>query len=515
MPAPKGRSYTDDIDDDQLEPEVTMEIGYAKVIVVDNVPVVPQEKFEKLKGVLTKFFGALGAIKEFHLPLDEKQQTKGYAFVEYTTAEAAENAIQKANGYRLDKQHVFRVNSFDDFQKFLNTPEHYQTPEVKPFVPQENLWSWIEEKRIIDQYAIRYADMTDVLWNDLKRGEDPEIVMRRKDWSEAYVKWSPRGTYLLTTHSKGVAVWGGASWNKLMRFPHSGVKLVDFSPCEKYLVTASPQYQENDNPQDPQCIIVWDIRSGKKLRGFLGGNTPSWPAFKWSFDDKFLARIGEDAINVYETPSMDLLEKKSIRIPGVKDFSWCPTADMISYFVPESGNHPAKVVIMEIPSKNEKHQKNLFNVTDCKLYWQNNGDFLAVKVDRAKTKKSTVTNFEIFRMREKNVPVETLEMKETVSSFAWEPKGMRFAILQGEGARPDVALYDMQKTVKHLKTLEKRPCNSLHWSPQGEFIVLASLGTVNGNLEFVGLMKWKLWVKKNILMLLVLNGIPQVDTLLL
>jgi uncharacterized protein with WD repeat len=48
----------------------------------------------------------------------------------------------------------------------------------------------------------------------------------------------------------------------------------------------------------------------------------------------------------------------------------------------------------------------------CKLYWQNQGDFLCVKVDRhTKTKKSIFCNLEIFRVREKDYPVEVVELK--------------------------------------------------------------------------------------------------------
>jgi uncharacterized protein with WD repeat len=47
--------------------------------------------------------------------------------------------------------------------------------------------------------------------------------------------------------------------------------------------------------------------------------------------DKYFARIGEDLISVYETPSMSLLDKQSIKIPGVKDFCWSPKQNIISY----------------------------------------------------------------------------------------------------------------------------------------------------------------------------------------
>ena len=106
---------------------------------------------------------------------------------------------------------------------------------------------------------------------------------------------------------------------------------------------------------------------------------------------------------------------------------------------------PARVVLMEIPSKNEIRSKNLVNVVECKMYWQNLGDFLCVRVERYK--KSNVVkeddkdttrysglyyNFEFFRIREKEIPVDSIEIKESCYAFAWEPNGQRFAIIYGE-----------------------------------------------------------------------------------
>lgn len=39
-----------------------------------------------------------------------------------------------------------------------------------------------------------------------------------------------------------------------------------------------------------------------------------------------------------------------------------------------------QVSLVSIPSREELRQKNLFSVSDCKMYWQSNGDYLAVKV---------------------------------------------------------------------------------------------------------------------------------------
>ena len=40
-----------------------------------------------------------------------------YFFLEFSTAEEAANAVKTGNGYRLDKNHIFKVNFFSDFEK--------------------------------------------------------------------------------------------------------------------------------------------------------------------------------------------------------------------------------------------------------------------------------------------------------------------------------------------------------------------------------------------------------------
>mmetsp|Transcript_27692 Transcript_27692/g.46371 ORF Transcript_27692/g.46371 Transcript_27692/m.46371 type:complete len:374 (+) Transcript_27692:69-1190(+) len=201
--------------------------------------------------------------------------------------------------------------------------------------------------------------------------------------------------------------------------------------------------------------------------------------------------MSKNQIHVYETPEMSVLDKKSIKLEGVQDFEWCPTSDILSVYQPEIGNQPARISLIQIPSKQEIRQKNLFSVSEIKMYWQSSGSYLAVRVDRfTKTKKSTYTGFELFRVNERECPMEVLEIEnktEKIVAFAWEPKGHRFAIIHGEGPRPDITFYTMQDNlgrVKKIGTLKGKSANTLFWSPQGKNIVLAGLKSLNGQLEF-------------------------------
>ena len=48
----------------------------------------------------------------------------------------------------------------------------------------------------------------------------------------------------------------------------------------RYLVTFSPLA---DNTEDPQAIIIWDLRTGYKKRGFHSESAAVWPIFRyWS-----------------------------------------------------------------------------------------------------------------------------------------------------------------------------------------------------------------------------------------
>mmetsp|Transcript_3940 Transcript_3940/g.10930 ORF Transcript_3940/g.10930 Transcript_3940/m.10930 type:complete len:684 (+) Transcript_3940:77-2128(+) len=474
-------------------PEVQQETGFEHVVVVDNLPVVPKSKVNKLTDVLRKIVSQASGNRVVHNGVhmlfdEEKGKSQGVAFVELKDPDTASAVADKLDNHMLDKKHILKVNRYDHLDEIASLAEEYVEPDPQEYEPKEVLRSWLLDSRPIDQYCTNFGDTTAVFWNEPKR--QPEPIYSKKSWTDGFVVWSPLGSYMATVHRQGVQIWGGESWGLIGRFLHHGVKLIQFSPQENYLMTFSPEYKKNDNPNDPQCIIVWDVRTGKKCRGFAAGIAAQWPEFRWSHQDKYFARLSKDAISVYESSTMGLLNKKSIKIPGVRDFCWSPTDDLISCWLPESGDTPARLLLLSIPGRVEVVSKALFNVSDCHMHWQEKGDYLCVKVDRhTKTKKSTFTNFELFRMREKNVPVEVLEHKENIVAFAWEPVGNRFAICHtaAPNQRPDVSFYEMRPEggVKLLKTLEKRQANHLFWSPRGNFIVLAGMRSMDGgHLEF-------------------------------
>lgn len=490
--------------------DAKQETGFASVIVVDNLPQIPEAKFPKLLNVLTKIFSQIGEIREGGLlmPQDESKTTLGYAFVEFANEQQAQSAVEQTDGYKLDKSHIFKVCKFDDFEKYTKVPDEYAAPAPKPFTQRENTQAWMMDQRGRDQFVCRFGDETEIFWNDpqTKKGEE---VYRRSFWTESYVQWSPKGSFLATVHRQGVALWGGESFGRIAKYGHNGVQFIEFSPCERYLATGSTHEPTKAGETTTVVVNFFDTRSGAKLRQFMGPISDfiaqgqqgfTWPVFKWSGQSSaesgaFFAKIGTGMISVYQAPDMTLVDKKSIKLEGVVDFCWSPADPILAAFQPEQGggNQPARLSLIQLPNKNEVRSKNLFNVVGVSMYWQSSGDYFAAKILRTtKSKKSTYSGFELFRLREPNCPMEVLELPnkaEKIVAFAWEPKGHRFAVIHGDGARPDVSFYTMKdkngkNNVTLIGTIKNKTANHLFWSPNGRVIILAGLKTMNGQFEF-------------------------------
>lgn len=234
-----------------------------------------------------------------------------------------------------------------------------------------------------------------------------------------------------------------------------------------------------------------------------------WPMFKWSGDEGYVARVTPgQQISIYTLPSMQLLGKKSLKIDAVVDFEWAPMSqqhreeleagnkvtreNVVAFWTPEVQNQPARVTLMNLPGRGTIRSKNLFNVHDCKIHWQSNGEFLCVKVDRhTKTKKTQYCNLELFRLRDKDCPVQVIEIKDAVMAFAWEPRGDRFVLITtsdpmfgqvapGQLLKTSVSFYgfDARKgDFVLLKTVDQKFMNTIYWSPKGRHVILAQIGS--------------------------------------
>lgn len=151
--------------------------GVESVIVVDGVPQVGPERFERLQKVINKLFVKIGPIVNEYYPKTEDGVTKGYIFIEYANPIIAKDAVNITNNYSLDKNHTFQVNLFTDFRKYDDIPDEWEPPKPQEHKTQD-LPYYLLEPDAYDQFVVACGNGSMVqVWQNSQ--PDPTLVEER------------------------------------------------------------------------------------------------------------------------------------------------------------------------------------------------------------------------------------------------------------------------------------------------------------------------------------------------
>lgn len=509
-------------------------------VICDGAPIAPESKGPILKKVLTKLFSQCGTIEDLYLPIEDGK-TLGYLVIRYSNPNEALKAISSLNGKKLDVKHRLLVNKLTDIDEYVlsgKINDEFKEPDFPEFKEIGHLNSWLLDPKSRDQFLINFNQSVGVYWYR-KNLENEPVIEPRTQWTSTFMKWSPKGKYLFSMFPQGVQSWGGPNFDRIHRHLHPGVRLIDFSPNEKFLVTLSPEpimdpmelreELRKDYPFKSEDIgkklVIWDISIGLPVKTFAlppnleNATRMPWPLIKWSFDDKYCARQGPDAIAVYETEKdFQLLDKKLIKIDEIQDFEFAPAGvklasnskkneileSVLSYWTPESENQSAKVSVMQIPNKTILRTIPLVQVKDIKLDWNQSGKYLCCNVTRhTKSKKTFFSNLHIFQLFEKDIPVDKVELQDLVLNFKWEPRSNKFVTIskidKGELSNSNIGtesntttFFDVEEVKVGNSSLKKwvpltsiqNSFNDISWAPQGRFVILTSFGLSSTELKF-------------------------------
>lgn len=300
-----------------------------------------------------------------------------------------------------------------------------------------------------------------------------------------------------------------------------------WSPSEKYLLTWSG-YANNERPDG--AAQVWDAATGALVRSFRQRRiADSACDLAWSSCGRFLARLEYDAavtkselLKIFDAETgFALHDRRSAKVPGACEVSWCPVgAPLLAWWSAERENAPASVQLMRMPSREVVKTRNLFGVDLLQLAWHPDGTHLAVLAAKAArggrgraagaaggaggaggalgdSEPLSVPSLldadgkrpvlglhgwtvEVIRLREKDMPTASLEVRGFVRSLAWEPTGQRFAIVSdAAGGTYDITFYRSQERgVVQVHELKATPYSSVSWCPRGDVVLLLGASTL-------------------------------------
>lgn len=498
-----------DFSDLRAQYQAVLDEDYSNILIIGNLPKVDQAKEDKLVAVLKKsvFSKATSGcnIKTMDMPKDpETGLSKGLLLLELESTAQADELFTIMDGFKLDKSHTLFALRFSDYERLLSldSSAEYREPHIEPFEQKEHLKSWMMDPLARDQFIVQTVGPTGVngtvFWNN--KADKPEQVIQKTGWTDKGFMWSPRGSFLASHHHQGIAIWGGSNWSKIARFPHVGVQKFMFSPSERFLVTWSPY--DAKRPMEDN-LIVWETLSAKVVRGYaVDQGDAQWPHIQFSHDDAYACRVGQDFLAIYDTETFTVLDKKPVKVDGIKECMWSPVDHHLAFWVPGTDNTPTRVSIMQVPSRHIVRTKNLFSVIDCSMQWHSDGDYFGVYCNRqGKNKKQVISSFELFRMRQKDIPVDVIELHTSnataekqpeVISVSFEPNGDRLMVAVKDEFKILVSFYQLNHhdktgslpTTRLLKTLERKLLTKFLWSPRGDYALFTGMDAASGYMEF-------------------------------
>ena len=487
----------------------------ARMVAVKNVPVVGEEKFDKLCAVMKKVMGRAGAFAEheyaFFMPKNDDGKTKGVVFVEYADVKAAKFAVEKLNNTKLDSAHYLDVIPLSQFDETRDLPATFEPPQHAAFEPREQNYEWMENPEIVrgwEMYATWVKDETVIAKFNPKEPKEPTVVHRGAGFSLPSFNWSPNGSYFVTMHPQGAMVFPVYA-NEIARAPKLKMALkdvahVDISPQERYamLRTSSESSQ----------FILYDVQKGKVMLKFQPGPEP----FAWDFAERFCLRMApkvrgpgkEGAIEVFSFAKGSL---SHISVPGVGVVSMSPRDGIVACFTPEAENRPGCISLIDVMTGKTVRTHPAYKSLSCTFHWHPEGRYLAAIVDSHAKGKVRVSALTLFRMTERGYPFEHIdEPSRHIAQFAWEPGfGTHFAYVSTEPIPPMaaskddsldavqvplrkacVAIYDMRTAAAksaRVAMLPDKRSSLLSWAPQQGILLICDLLTSNGAIEFYSL----------------------------
>eukprot|EP00056_Hartaetosiga_gracilis_P007214 m.105504 g.105504 ORF g.105504 m.105504 type:complete len:948 (-) comp12656_c0_seq1:1114-3957(-) len=441
-------------------------------VVVTGFPATEAKKLPKLKKFVEQKIDK--SFVSFDFSTTESGDGDGTAFVEYKTVAEANEGSKKFHSSKVGKA-VLSAALLSEFDSILETEDEYVEPELKLDLDEEHLHSWTLQEHAYDQFVVTEGNTTTVCENSVTKSN---TLFTKDKWSNAPAMWSPSGGYLITFRTQGVVLWGKTGLKCLQRFLHQKVKMVDFSPNERYLVTYSEECRKR--------FVIWNIETGEECRSFDVPLT-AWPLFQWSACGNYCARKVNNGIIIYDAKTnFKKLDMKNVAIPRIKSFSWSPVKPFFCYWTPEQDAIPLRVAIMGVPRKEDLVARNVVRAEKCTMFWQKSGEYLCVMINRVA--KKTITDLEIFHVGSKNLPCDHLEIKEKIVSFEWEPVGNKFCILvsnEKETLFKNVFYQVLKGKIVELGSITPRYKTTISWSPAGKYCVLAELDTDEAPLHFM------------------------------
>jgi len=455
IPTLKKKSYFDEMP--SFNEELLLDV------IILNTPFVPVEKRANFKLFLEKktFASFKAYIKEYIFPYKDSDKdnlnNNGILIIKVESIELSYKIAQALNGTEVVKGRKLIALTYPEFEKISKMPENFE--EHLNEIKQVENWEknnfeemmFIESKDRITVGKIHFLKKTFEKKYELKNNKDINEI-----------KWSPQGKYLVISKDDQIVFYSGES-NKPINELNIHSHYYNISNDENYIITFNgyknnsfKNEEKKDDKKDDkkeekkeekkddkkeekkeekkedkkeekkeeaaslENVFIRDIITDRIIRSFNIEKTEKFSNFLWSPDSKYLGRIKEEKLMIYELPSMKMIKDKQDKRCPIKDnvtnFAWFPNNNIIISITEKYDNNKKKLLnstmdFIEIPSRNTYPRSSIANGNIIDLVWHKNNHILAILSKDFNQSKYSVRLID-FNMKEKTYISSNIKLPE-------------------------------------------------------------------------------------------------------
>ncbi|CAK7266750.1 hypothetical protein SEPCBS57363_002248 [Sporothrix epigloea] len=338
------------------------------------------------------------------------------------------------------------------------------------------------------QKAIGVFD-TDPVYNSLPGFIPPEGNLR-------CCVYSPCSRYFAWASSEAVGICDAALGQLLSFFPLQNVLELSFSPAGTYLSTWE-RPGKDENGDATKNLKIWHVAEEAAIETerlplgrFVQKSQTGWN-LQYTADEQFCARLVTNEVHFYKSNDLSNVHDK-LRVEGVAAFSLSPgKTNSVAVFVPERKGQPAAVRVFIVPQfAAPVSQKTFFKGDKVQLKWNSQGSSLIVlaQTDVDKSNKSYYGETTLYLLSASGGfdARITLDKEGPIHDVSWSPNSKEFGVIYGfMPAR--TTIFNQKAEAKH--TFPLGPRNTITFSPNGRFVLVAGFGNLAGQIDVYDLTK--------------------------
>lgn len=381
-------------------------------VIILNTPFVPVEKRANFKVFLEKktFSSFKNYIKEYIFPYQDSDKDKlennGILIIKVESIELSSKIATALNGTEITKGRKLIALTYPDFEKISNMQDN-NLGEHQNEIKQVENW---EKNNFEEMMFIESKDTITVgKIHFLKKTFEKKYTIKNSKYINE-VKWSPQGKYLVVSKDDQIIFYGGDS-NKPLNELNIHSHYYNISNDENYIITFNgyknnsfkteeekkdekKEEKKEENKEEKkeeltslENVFIRDMINDRIIRSFNIEKTEKFSDFIWSPDSKYLGRIKDEKLMIYELPSMKMIkDKQDKRVPikdNVTSFSWFPNSNIVISISEKYDANKKKLLtttmdFIEIPSRNTYPRSSLANAGIVDLIWHKNNHTLAI-----------------------------------------------------------------------------------------------------------------------------------------